>query len=143
MTDSDLNHLTQTVHKAQALKRVLDSEFEALKQQDLATFETLQAQKLEILHFLSSEELLEKVRAHTDDQDKAAATVVIWDQVTALMTECRDLHRRNEILINHKLETIRGALQTIQSPDPLNSVEIYDRLGKLRPNRNRTTMGDA
>jgi flagellar biosynthesis/type III secretory pathway chaperone len=143
MTDYDLNHLTQTVHKAQALKRVLDSEFEALKQQDLATFETLQAQKLEILHFLSSEELLEKVRAHTDDQDKAAATVVIWDQVTALMTECRDLHRRNEILINHKLETIRGALQTIQSPDPLNSVEIYDRLGKLRPNRNRTTMGDA
>lgn len=143
MTDSDLNHLTQTVHKAQALKRVLDSEFEALKQQDLAAFETLQAQKLDILHFLSSEELLEKVRAHTDDQDKAAATVVIWDQVTALMTECRDLHRRNEILINHKLETIRGALQTIQSPDPLNSVEIYDRLGKLRPNRNRTTMGDA
>jgi len=143
MTDSDLNHLTQTVHKAQALKRVLDSEFEALKQQDLATFETLQAQKLEILHFLSSEELLDKVRAHTDDQDKAAATVAIWDQVTSLMTDCRDLHRRNEILINHKLETIRGALQTIQSPDPLNSVEIYDRLGKLRPNRNRNTMGDA
>lgn len=143
MNQSDLDHLTQAVHKAQALKLVLDSEFDALKQQDLTTFETLQAQKLEILHFLASDELLQKIKAHTDDQDKAAATVVIWDQVLALMGECRDLHRRNEILINHKLETIRGALQTIQSPDPLNSVEIYDRLGKMRPSRNRTPVGDA
>jgi len=69
--------------------------------------------------------------------------MVIWDQVVALMNECRDLHRRNEILINHKLETIRGALQTIQSPDPLNSVEIYDRLGKMRPSRKITSVGDA
>ena len=42
-----------------------------------------------------------------------------------------------------KLESIRGALQTIQSPDPLNSVEVYDRLGKVRPNRNRKNMGQA
>ncbi|MDC1211314.1 flagellar protein FlgN [Porticoccaceae bacterium] len=143
MTQTDLDHLTQAVHKAQALKLVLDSEFDALKQQDLGAFETLQAQKLEILHFLASDELLEKIKAHTNDQDKAAATVVIWDQVVSLMSECRDLHRRNEILINHKLETIRGALNTIQSPDPLNSVEIYDRLGKMRPSRNRSSVGDA
>jgi flagellar biosynthesis/type III secretory pathway chaperone len=143
MNEPTLDHLNQTVHKAQALKHLLDSEFTALKKQDLTAFEALQAQKLEILHFLSSEELLEKIKAHTDDQDKAAATVVIWDQVVALMSECRDLHRRNEILINHKLETIRGALKTIQSPDPLNSVEVYDRLGQLRPNRNRNRMGDA
>ena len=143
MNQSELDHLSQAVHKAQALKRVLDSEFDALKQQDLAAFEILQAQKLEILHFLASDELLEKIKAHTDNQDKAAATMVIWDQVVALMNECRDLHRRNEILINHKLETIRGALQTIQSPDPLNSVEIYDRLGKMRPSRKSTSVGDA
>ena len=143
MNQSDLDHLTQAVHKGQALKLVLDSEFDALKQQDLAAFEILQAQKLEILHFLASDELLEKIKAHTDNQDKAAATMVIWDQVVALMNECRDPHRRNEILITHKLETIRGALQTIQSPDPLNSVEIYDRLGKMRPSRNRTSVGDA
>ena len=62
MNQSDLDHLTQAVHKAQALKLVLDSEFDALKQQDLAAFETLQAQKLEILHFLASDELLEKIK---------------------------------------------------------------------------------
>jgi flagellar biosynthesis/type III secretory pathway chaperone len=143
MDQFNTDHLTQAVHKAHALKLVLNSEFDALKQQDLNTFETLQAQKLEILHFLASEELLEKVKSHTDDQDNAATTATIWDQVVALMNECRNLHRRNEILINHKLETIRGALQTIQSPDPLNSVEIYDRLGKMRPSRNRGSVGDA
>jgi len=143
MNKFNTDHLTQAVHKAQALKLVLNSEFDALKQQDLNTFEVLQAQKLEILHFLASEELLEKVKSHTDDQDNTATTAAIWDQVVALMNECRDLHRRNEILINHKLETIRGALQTIQSPDSLNSVEIYDRLGKMRPSRNRGSVGDA
>ena len=143
MNKSDTDHLTQAVHKAQALKRVLDSEFEALKKQDLSSFETLQAQKLEILHFLASDELLEKVKSHTDDQDQAGPLVAIWDQLVILMNECRDLHRRNEILITHKLETVRGALQAIQSPDPLNSVEIYDRLGKMRPSRGKGSMGDA
>jgi hypothetical protein len=42
-----------------------------------------------------------------------------------------------------KLESIRGALQTIQSPDPLNTVEVYDRLGKVKPNRNSKHMGQA
>ena len=74
---------------------------------------------------------------------KAQENSVIWDQMMNLIAECRDLHRRNEVLINHKLDTIRGALQTIQSPDPLNSVEIYDRLGKMRPNRNRKPVADA
>ena len=143
MNYSATDHLTQAVHKAQALKLVLDSEFDALKQQDLTAFERLQTQKLEILNFLASDESLEKVKSYTDDQDKAAASVKIWDQVSVLMNECRDLHRRNEILINHKLETIRGAIQAIQSPDPLNSVEIYDRLGKMRPSRGRASMGDA
>ncbi len=143
MNKSNTDHLTQAVHKAQALKRVLDSEFEALKKQDLSSFETLQAQKLEILHFLASDELLQKIKSHTDDQDQAASSVAVWDQVVVLMNECRDLHRRNEILITHKLETVRGALQAIKSPDPLNSVEIYDRLGKMRPSRCKGSMGDA
>ena len=60
-----------------------------------------------------------------------------------LISDCKDLHRRNEVFINRKLETIRGALHSIQSPDPLNTVEVYDRLGKIRANRSRQNMGDA
>ena len=143
MDKNDLDFLTQTAHKAQALKHVLEGEFDALKQQDLPTFEGLQAQKMDILNYLANEQLAEKIKAHADHSEQAEAGIAIWNQVMDLMAECRDLHRRNEVLISHKLETIRGALQAIQSPDPLNSVEIYDRLGKMRPNRNKTRVGDA
>ena len=143
MTTTDTEYLAQTLHKANALKAVLDKEFSALKEQDLTAFETLQAQKLEILTFLSSDDLLERVKAYTEKSDTAAANLALWDEVMQLIAECRDLHRRNEVLISRKLESIRGALQTIQSNDPLSSVEVYDRLGKIRQGRSRQTMGDA
>jgi len=142
MTTTDTEYLAQTLHKANALKAVLDKEFSALKEQDMTAFETLQAQKLEILTFLSSDDLLERVKAYTEN-DTAAANLALWDEVMQLIAECRDLHRRNEVLISRKLESIRGALQTIQSNDPLSSVEVYDRLGKIRQGRSRQTMGDA
>jgi flagellar biosynthesis/type III secretory pathway chaperone len=47
------------------------------------------------------------------------------------MAHCRDLHRRNEVLITRKIDAIRGALQSLQVEDPSSSVEIYDRLGKV------------
>ena len=143
MTATDTEYLAQTLHKANALKAVLDSEFSALKEQDLTTFETLQAQKLEILTFLSSDELLERVKTYTENSDTAGANLALWDEVMQLIGECRDLHRRNEVLISRKLESIRGALQTIQANDPLSSVEVYDRLGKIRQGRSRQSMGDA
>jgi flagellar biosynthesis/type III secretory pathway chaperone len=67
--------------------------------------------------------------------------ISLWDDVMTIVSKCRDLHKRNEIFMLRKLESIKGALQTIQSPDPLNTVEVYDRLGKVRPNRNRGNMG--
>ncbi|MDA9091319.1 flagellar protein FlgN [Porticoccaceae bacterium] len=143
MTTTDTEYLAQTLHKANALKAVLDKEFSALKEQDMTAFETLQAQKLEILTFLSSDDLLERVKAYTEKSDTAAANLALWDEVMQLIAECRDLHRRNEVLISRKLESIRGALQTIQSNDPLSSVEVYDRLGKIRQGRSRQSMGDA
>ena len=143
MTTTDTEYLAQTLHKANALKAVLDKEFSALKEQDMTAFETLQAQKLDILTFLSSDDLLERVKAYTEKSDTAAANLALWDEVMQLIAECRDLHRRNEVLISRKLESIRGALQTIQSNDPLSSVEVYDRLGKIRQGRSRQTMGDA
>ena len=54
----------------------------------------------------------------------------MWEKIITTMTEGRKLHQRNEILINSKIESIRSALRTIQTPDPLSSVEVYDKLGK-------------
>jgi hypothetical protein len=58
-----------------------------------------------------------------------------WDGFKNLIDECRELHRRNEVLIIRKLDAIRGTLQTLQGTDPTASVEVYDRLGRISRGR--------
>jgi flagellar biosynthesis/type III secretory pathway chaperone len=143
MSNPETDYIAQTLHKANALKAVLSNEFKSLKEQDLETFEVLQTQKLEILDFLASEDLTQRIRDYADNPDALADNVALWEQVMALMKDCKELHIRNEVLINRKLETIRGALHTIQTPDPLSSVEVYDRLGKIRSNSRKNSVGNA
>ena len=151
MDISDLNYLSQILHKAEALKQILEQEFQALKQQDLQNFEKLQAEKTRILEFLSEEEFLIKAQKFQErtpanapnDSDISLESLEIWDKIVNSMTEGRKLHQRNEILINSKIESIRSALRTLQSPDPLNSVEVYDKLGKLSGAKDRNKVGDA
>ena len=54
-----------------------------------------------------------------------------WQGFRELIANCRDLHRRNEVLISRKLDAIRGALHTLRGADPTASVEVYDRLGRM------------
>ena len=44
---------------------------------------------------------------------------------------CRDLHRRNEVLIERKLEAIRGTLQSLRIQENTSPIEVYDRLGQI------------
>ena len=143
MSNSEAEYLAQTLHKANALKALLNSEFRSLKEQDLQSFEELQQQKIEILEFLGSEELLERVKTYSESRDALTENLMLWEQVLSLMKDCKELHMRNEVLINRKLETIRGALLTIQTPDPLSSVEVYDRLGKIKANTRKNPVGNA
>lgn len=134
--------LDQCLHRAAGLKTVLEKEFIALKEQDLSLFEELQSQKLEIFAFLSQADFLEPIASYSDDQS-VDNQLDEWDQVIDIIAQCKVLHRRNEILINSKLESIRNALHSIQMPDPLNSVEVYDRLGKLRPGRSGKPLSEV
>jgi flagellar biosynthesis/type III secretory pathway chaperone len=143
MRNAETDYIAQTLHKANALKAVLKNEFSSLKEQDLPTFENLQQQKIEILDFLASEQLVERIKAYTEEPESLSENVALWQQVMELMKECKELHIRNEVLINRKLETIRGALHTIQTPDPLSSVEVYDRLGKIRSSSRKNSVGNV
>jgi flagellar biosynthesis/type III secretory pathway chaperone len=143
MDIKELEYLSRALDQASKLKTLLETEFDALKTQDLTAFEEMQPKKVEILTYLASESLTERVKTFGADSSDSSSYLSIWDDVMKMVSECRDLHRRNEIFMLRKLESIRGALQTIQSPDPLNTVEVYDRLGKVRPNRNRKNMGQA
>ncbi len=135
--------LSQALHKAASLKLLLDTEFEALKFQDLTTFEALQAEKIDVLRFLARDDLTAHLKSPIDIPPTAAARIAEWDQVITIVAECKGLHRRNQILIDRKLESIRGALRTLQSPDHFNDVEIYDRLGKIKGKRRPKKLSHA
>ena len=129
--------------QAHRLKALLEDEFTALKSQDLSAFEGLQPEKIDILTLLNSEELANRVKGYATNTLEASLHLSIWDDVIMVVSDCKDLHRRNEIFMLRKLESIQGALRTIQSPDPLNSVDVYNRLGKVRPHQRRGSMGQV
>lgn len=106
---------------ADQLQQLLASEFEALKSQDLDRFEQLQTAKTELLSELArlcpDSEVLQ---AHAD-----------WQELKEVLVDCRDMHRRNAILIERKLDAIRGALRSLSAGHASSPVEVYDRLGKM------------
>ena len=110
------------------LAQLLALEFEALKSQDLDRFESLQPGKNVLL-----QELTEKCPSAQELQDLPE-----WENLREMLLECRDLHRRNAILIERKLDTIRGTLHSLRVGDAGSTVEVYDRLGQVaRFNRGR------
>ena len=94
------------------LAQILEMEFEALQKQDLDRFEQLQGRKTDLLADLAG--LCPAAEVLQQDPD--------WQGLLAAMTQCRDLHRRNAMLIERKLEAIRGTLQSLRLEDPSSSV---------------------
>ena len=128
--------LEQALSLAKTLEDMLELEFEQLKVQNLDAFEASQASKNELLGELAR-------LAGIHGPDSADQLGPEWDGFKEQMAHCRDLHRRNEVLIGRKIDAIRGALQSLQLQDPASSVEIYDRLGKLSRARRGRGYSDA
>lgn len=115
--------LTSALEHGAALHHILEKEFEALRAQELDRFEALQPEKLQIFDALTA---LSGVGTESNRLEQPG-----WDAFRQLVAECRDLHRRNEVLISRKLDAIRGTLHTLRGADPTAPVEIYDRLGRM------------
>ena len=103
------------------LVQLLALEFEALKSQDLDRFESLQAGKSDLLAELAG------LCPSAEDLQNLPE----WDTLRESLIECRDMHRRNAVLIERKLDTIRGALHSLRAGDSGSPVEVYDRLGQV------------
>ena len=115
---------------------LLDEEFNALKVQDLDAFEELLNEKNHILADLTQ---LTGVR-QPEDADLLGPE---WTPFRTRMVSCRDMHRRNEILILRKLDAIRGALESLNVNDPTSPVEVYDRLGQIKRLRRMRGYSEA
>ncbi len=128
--------LNDAVNSARRLEQLLSEEFEALKSQSLDDFDKIQAEKVKIIHTLSHFSPQNK-QTNGQNENLVSAEDAGWDEFMGLMASCKNLHLRNEILINRKLDATKGALQALQSDGPTSSVEVYDRLGKLSRGRKK------
>lgn len=106
---------------ARELERLLEREFQALQLQELEPFERLQPPKTDLLAEIS------RLCPSADELQSDAQ----WEPLRESLLQARDAHRRNALLIERKLEAIRGALSSLQIENPTASVEVYDRLGKV------------
>ncbi|MEY5028283.1 MAG: hypothetical protein RLZ63_598 [Pseudomonadota bacterium] len=123
--------------QARRLLNLIDAEFEALKTQDLTVFESLQAEKLELLDQLGA--LAKKIQQGT----VGATDGPEWADFKTLIRQCQDHYRRNETLINRQLLSIRGALQALSGAGRPDAVEMYDRLGQLTNHARRDRYNEA
>ena len=111
----------QALSVSDQLVQLLALEFEALKSQDLDRFESLQPGKNDLLAQLS------QLCPPAEDLQNLPE----WETLREKLIECRDLHRRNAVLIERKLDTIRGAVHSLRAGDSGSPVEVYDRLGQV------------
>jgi flagellar biosynthesis/type III secretory pathway chaperone len=127
--------VSQGCHAAKKIQDILESEFDALKKQDLEEFDSLQEKKASLINFVAS---LNVPPYKKDDSSD------MWLPLREIILECKNLHRRNEILITRKLDSIRAALNTLSGENENStSVEMYDRLGKIAQKRNKKGFLEA
>ena len=122
--------LKEGVELAAELETLLNEEFDVLRSQDINQFEALQPVKAAVLNSLAKLTSNEKLGDSRPDDP-------LWVELTDLMANCRELHQRNEVLINRKLDATKGALNALAGTDPASNVEVYDRLGKLSRGKKR------
>jgi flagellar biosynthesis/type III secretory pathway chaperone len=113
--------LAQASPLTQRLQALLGMEFEALKIRDLPQFETLQAEKNQVLATLA--ELAQQAVAQSPVPQ-------VWLDLQPALQDCREAHLRNIQLMQRQLQAVRGALQALQGEEAA-AVDLYDRLGRL------------
>jgi len=131
------NVLNQALHQAKEfatqLAHILELEFQALRDQALDQFEQLQPVKNQLLSEISA------LAPGADDLQSLPE----WQDFREMMLVCRDFHRRNALLMNRKLDAIRGTLDSLRLNDTASPVEVYDRLGLISRFSRHNAYSDA
>ena len=128
MKDIDVE---QTKSNIAALRQLLEKEFEALKGQNFDVFEKCIEGKNTILAEISDSGVLERLKGLSIDSGNHSEDSKTLAILHKGLGECRDLHRRNEVLIRQKIIAIRETIASFSLEDnPL--AETYDNLGNLK-----------
>ncbi len=120
---------------ASELHRLLELEFEALKAQNFSDIESIQEKKIPILEYLNADSIKAELKETGVEAD--------WESFKSIINECKSAHRRNEILVNRRIESIKSALSTLTGENKDDELEMYDKLGKLAQKKNSKGILEA
>ena len=118
---------------AARLAELLAQEFEVLKSRDMAGFEALQGERIQIL------ERLAWLAQWASAQNSVPA---VWQDLQPGLLQCKQDHLRNIQLLQRQLQAVKGALQALQGESAA-SVDLYDRLGQVSRRHGFTPFLDA
>jgi flagellar biosynthesis/type III secretory pathway chaperone len=133
-TDKLLLQIDALCSEMHELNAILDTEFEAIKRQEMDRLEGIQKEKESILTPLSDGRFQALVMAieNSGEADDSSATLLDkWENLRHITIASRDKLKRNEVLIQRKLTVLRDAVQTLYHTDNGKSLLLYNRLGKL------------
>jgi hypothetical protein len=109
-----------------ALYMLLEQEFNFLKKQDFESFEKLQNRKQELLNFLVNE-----ISDESNPKSEVTKKAISDNQnLSDRLTECQNMQKRNEILINQKLKSIQEVLSSLGHQKILTNEDTYEHLNK-------------
>tara|TARA_X000001036_G_scaffold405657_1_gene413788 strand:+ start:326 stop:757 length:432 start_codon:yes stop_codon:yes gene_type:complete len=131
MTKDTPDQSQQISIQLEALEKILEQEFSALKNQDMDAFDKLQPRKTTIMEMLGADGVIESINASKASEESNKTSEDQISSIKILIDRCHELHRRNEILINRKLEAVKGALASLREGAATDEVEVYTKAGGL------------
>ena len=112
----------------EALHNLLEQEFDFLTNQDFESFEKIQSRKQELLNFLIDELPSDSSKI----PEITEQTIIDNKEISDRLTECQNLQKRNELLINQKLSSIQEVLSTLGYQNLLTNKDTYEHLNKKK-----------
>jgi flagellar biosynthesis/type III secretory pathway chaperone len=112
------------------LTGLLESEFTALQARQLDDFETLQSQKEALIARISTIDL-DRCASFLDQPDTPDASRALWQDIGTRTSQCQQMQKRNEILMDKKLQVVRDTLRALQYPGRPAEQTFYGPRGKL------------
>ena len=123
-----MNEESQTIKLladlGERLSVVLEKEFSALVEKNLDLLESLQLQKVDLLSQIET--------AWQGYDTEMASEHDALQEVRVLMSECKDKHIRNDLLLRRQMETVKNLLATLTSQSADQFGDVYDKLGRMK-----------
>ena len=123
-----MNEESQTIKLladlGERLSAVLEKEFSALIEKNLDLLESLQSQKVDLLAQIET--------AWQGYDPEMASEQDALQEVRVLMSECKDKHIRNDLLLRRQMETVKNLLATLTSQSADQFGDVYNKLGRMK-----------